>query len=97
MEWVQNFNFNFNLHISLYRLYHLGLLSNYLRGGMCSFLYFAGYMLKEMPGKIEGFEYITMLFCNQSPLEGQFSSIRGSNHDFGHNYAGQMTRTTLVC
>ena len=41
-----------------------------LRGGICPFVYFAGYILRELPDKIEGFSYVPMLFSNQSPLEG---------------------------
>ena len=48
-------------------------------------------MLKELPDKIEGWHFVPMLFGNQSPLERQFSSFRGSNHDYASNFGGEVT------
>ena len=39
-----------------------------LRGGIFPFVYFAAYLLKELPDKIDGFDYVLMLFSNQSSL-----------------------------
>ena len=66
-----------------------------LRGGLCPFVYFAGYIIRELPSKIDGFNYVPMLFCNQSPLEGQFSAVRASNHDTSDKYAGVITSKSV--
>ena len=45
------------------------------------FVYFAAYLRKELPDKIDVFDHVPMLFSNQYPLEGQFSATRCSGHD----------------
>ena len=66
-----------------------------LRGGIFPFVYFAVYLLKELPNKIDGFDYVPMLFSNQSPLEGQFSAMRSSGHDNAATYAGEITNKSV--
>ena len=66
-----------------------------LRGGICPFVYFAAYLLKELPNKTDGFDYVPMLFSNQSPLEGQFSAMRSSGHDNAVTYAGEITNKSV--
>ena len=62
-----------------------------LRGGVCGFVHFSAYLLRELPDKIEGWHHVPMLFSNQSPLEGQFSAFRSSNHDYANNFGGEVT------
>jgi len=66
-----------------------------LRGGLCPFIYFAEYILKELPPEIDGFTFVPMLFSNQSPLESQFSAIRASNHDNATTYAAEITNKNI--
>ena len=66
-----------------------------LRGGICPFLYFAAYLLKELPNKIDEFDYVPMLFSNQSPLEEQFSAMRSSGHNNAATYAGETTNKSV--
>jgi hypothetical protein len=48
-------------------------------------------LLKELPGKVDGFEYVPMLLDNQSPLELQFCQFRAADHDTASGYGGAVS------